>query len=305
SPIDRIPVEVLEDILLRVCKSTPLILPPSKTRFYPPQLPVAPLQLGWVCRQWRAITLASTAFWTPPKIQIDLEEYELGELWEECSESDDSDDDSDSDFALESAERKALLAEHDRQVANAAAILKCYLERSGSAPLPYVHISALLELEYDFFEDYWEPSFGPILRTLAPSLPRWRECTIPVFLANILRELTGGARPLLLEAVHMPHAYDSILDSDVFVDAPRLRKWTGPIDGIQLPWAQLTHLQVTVSTPIRNVLMLLPKLKQVVDLDLCISDGESDAPPIVNAVLLRLRTLSVHVPTRRALSRLF
>ena len=51
SPIDRIPVEVLEDILLRVCNSTPLILPPSKTRLYPPQLPVAPLQLGWVCRQ--------------------------------------------------------------------------------------------------------------------------------------------------------------------------------------------------------------------------------------------------------------
>ncbi|KAI5888731.1 uncharacterized protein SCHCODRAFT_02637537 [Schizophyllum commune H4-8] len=299
SLMDRVPTEVLEDILLRACADIPLTLPPSDCHgsAYPAP-PFAALALSWVCRRWKAITLAKEEFWTPPVIEIVLSAYE--------SKYRDPMADPEQDIWDGEAKVRERLDKHARSVAKAVAVLRCYLERSKSTPLPYVKLCCPMN---DEARSTWETSVGDIVRVLAPTLPRWKRCLLPPVLANNLAALAQGAQPLLIERVEIGYTMHEFLHvyCDVFAHAPRLRSYEGPIDpGVVLPWAQLTDLTVTTFARISDVLVVMRRCLSLVALSVCACEDERFMPPVrLDVPLPHLRVLRAYITKGPVLSRIF
>ncbi|KAI5822800.1 putative regulator of mushroom formation, partial [Schizophyllum commune Tattone D] len=298
SPMDRVPTEVLEDLLLRASAEVSLTLPPSIGRSASPVPPFAALALSWVCRRWKAITLAKAEFWTPPVIEIVLSAYE--------SKYRDPMADPEQDIWDGEAKVKEHLNKHARSVANAVAVLRCYLERSKSTPLPYVKFCCPMN---DEARSTWETSVGDIVRVLAPTLPRWKRCLLPPVLANNLARLAQGAQPLLIERVEIGYTMHEFLHvySDVFAHAPRLRSYEGPIDpGVVLPWSQLTDLTITTFARINDVLAVMRRCPNLVTLGVCACEDERFMPPLrFDIQLPHLRVLRAHITKGPVLSRIF
>lgn len=288
SPIDYVPMEVLESILLYTCDDTPLILPPSRAKSrFPLGRPLLALELSWVCRRWNVITLANARFWTPPIIEIVLEDYEYRDPMDLDEE--------------DGPELQARKSEKSRLVAKTVAILRCYLARSGPAALPCIEFEC-----YMVGESEWEDSIGDVLRCIAPTLSRWQRCTIPVCLANNLAELACGAEPLLLERAKVAHSYGPYTQHDAFAHAPRLRHWEGSVLRVTLPWSQLTCMYIDVFTPISDILKILPYCQQVVEVDMFACEDAPGVQPISSqAALLRLESMSACVSSCQVLRRIF
>ncbi|KAL1683197.1 hypothetical protein EV122DRAFT_286731 [Schizophyllum commune] len=298
SPMDRVPTEVLEDILLHACAESPLTLPPSNDRSASPAAPFAALALSWVCRRWKAIALANAEFWTPPVIEIVLSAYE--------SKYRDPMADPEQDIWDGEAKVKERLDNHARSVANAVAVLRCYLERSKSTPLPYVKFCCPMN---DEARSTWETSVGDIVRVLAPTISRWKRCLLPPVLANNLARLTQGAQPLLIERVEIGYTMHEFLHvySDVFAHAPRLRSYEGPLDpGVVLPWAQLTDLTITTFARISDVLVVMRRCPNLVTLSVCACEDERFMPALrFDIQLLHLRVLRAHITKGPVLGPIF
>ncbi|KAL1716648.1 hypothetical protein EV715DRAFT_274855 [Schizophyllum commune] len=298
SSMDRVPTEVLEDILLRACAEVPLTLPPSNDRSASPAAPFAALALSWVCRRWKAITLSKAEFWTPPVIEIVLSAYE--------SKYRDPMADPEQDIWDGEAKVKERLDKHARSVARAVAILRCYLERSKSTPLPYVKFCCPMN---DEARETWESSVGDIVRVLAPTLSRWKRCLLPPVLANNLARLTQGAQPLLIERVEIGYTMHGFLHvySDVFAHAPRLRSYEGPLDpGVVLPWLQLTDLTITTFARINDVLVVMRRCPNLVTLSVCACEDMRFMPPLrFDIQLPHLRVLRAHITKGPVLGRIF
>ncbi|KAL1730465.1 hypothetical protein EV714DRAFT_284134 [Schizophyllum commune] len=298
SPMDRVPTEVLEDVLFRACAETPLTLPPSIECPGSPAASFAALALSWVCRRWKAITLSKAEFWTPPVIEIVLSAYE--------SKYRDPMADPEQDIWDGEAKVKERLGKHARSVAKAVAVLRCYLERSKSTPLPYVKFCCPMN---DEARSTWETSVGDIVRVLAPTLSRWKRCFLPPVLANNLAKLTEGAEPLLIERVEIGYTMHGFLHvySDVFAHAPRLRSYEGPIDpGVVLPWAQLTDLTITTFARISDVLVVMRRCPNLVTLSVCACEDERFMPHLrFDIQLPHLRVLRAHITKGPVLGRIF
>lgn len=289
--IDRVPTEILDQILLDVCIDEPLFLPLRHVRGRPFQSCPAML-VSSVCCQWRSIALANTALWTPPTINVDLEGCE-GILHRE-----------------DSGPYSAVHFEQTPKQRRYIALLQCYFRRSGSTPLDML-ISGSMDNE-----EHWEESVGAVVRTIASTTSRWKCCELPRYIADWLSVTRQVATPILLESVHIEYEF-SEFRTTFFSNAPRLHSWQGPIDNslsekTVLPWHQLTRLIVSNSTYIEFFMRLVPHLRQLTELNIVLREARGDGGPMpmpaqrgsAAGVLPLLDSATLYMDSPRVLTRI-
>ncbi|KAL1668646.1 hypothetical protein GGF50DRAFT_46008 [Schizophyllum commune] len=285
--MDRLPTELLERILLCVAAHEPLELPPSNLSIYWERHFACPaLVLSWVCSQWRAITISNAAFWAPASIRICLTDYVPYE--------------------------DVTTAEHVARKARCIALLKCYLERSRSLPIPEVILNAFFDDPED--ADHWEPAFGDIVRCIASTAHRWQACTLPGYIVEWLSVTPDAAPdPVLLEAAAIEESYTGTAYDRLqfFLRAPRLRRWLGDIPSgaavARLPWSQLTEIRIWQFMPVQRFMRFIPHCAQLVDLEVSLhrTAGGAPLPPYATVMLAHLDSATIALDNGEILSSLF
>ncbi|KAJ7162166.1 hypothetical protein C8R46DRAFT_1103740 [Mycena filopes] len=260
-PVGKIPTELLVEVFTLAAQ--PDLVDPAAVHTRPKgpfDRPIHPaLTLSQICSSWREIAIGTPRLWASEVVELHLQKTR-------------------------------------RFPQNYLDGMKTLLERSN--PLP---ISVLITSQYVYsFDDLVNittvaPNINfDVLLALMPSSARWRDLKLLQDAAEVFFRLEPPPGPFAaLETLElqygssMPHGTIHHL----FLNSPRLRRLTSmtydevQTDILQMPWAQLTHLDLQEPSFLRSREILL-QCTNVVSVSLVTrewdpADGEMDAPPTI------------------------
>ncbi|KAL1759152.1 hypothetical protein FB107DRAFT_205445 [Schizophyllum commune] len=280
---NRVPTEILEHILLDACEGHYVDLPPKwKQGRRKRRHPYSALAVSGVCVKWRAVALTNPDIWTPHQIKVQLDDYEPERFADE--------------------EAYALLK------ARGLALLECYLERSGTAPLD-IHLDGTALDE----PDDWEDTIGEIVRLACSTAHRWKSCYIEGFVATYLSTLpVVSAFPFpQLETMTVRENEGCHMYLQLSLGgAPRLRSYIGSInpEATIMPWGQLTRLKLENKVSVQYFMSCIPHCQRLEYISVSIWSNVALPMPTVPdppAVLPRLERAELLFDDHEVLAHVF
>ncbi|KAL1663188.1 hypothetical protein GGF50DRAFT_103273 [Schizophyllum commune] len=210
APVRRIPTELWQQIFLYACAGTTLACPLK------PHMLTA-LSLSHVCRTWWTIARHGAGLWAPRL------KFDVGRMLKDVTKGRNGNE------------------VHEYRLAAAF-----YLDRSRAEPFSFDVIWECDGNVPDKLEEYSE-DVHLLLMMLADNFSRWKDCSIAGIALDymVYRDLCFHIPDLLESCSIVGWMREQDLIGELFMDAPRLTRWTQGYVGFapELPFSQLTHVK--------------------------------------------------------------